>query len=124
VTGILTHGHGPKGIAQYSPGVWGAGPNPIVGSLDSILRMLENPQPSMDTLLEGPHSTQVFDDLFIGKDQRFCARVRDAFKEDTSFVSGQGTERPFQVLVYNGTCALYEGPFVNFESDLLVSRLS
>ena len=57
VTGILTHGHGPRAILQYSTGVWGAGPNPIVGSLDSILRMLENPQPSLDSLLEGPHST-------------------------------------------------------------------
>ena len=124
MTRILTHGHGPKAIAQYSAGVWGAGPNPIVGSIDSILWMLENPQPSLDSLLEGPHSTQVFDDLFVGKDQAFCARVKEAFKEDMSFISGQGTKRPFQVFVWMGTFACYEGPFADFASDSFVLCLS
>jgi hypothetical protein len=107
VTGILTHGHGPKAIAQYSAGVWGAGPNPIVGSLDSILRMLENPQPSIHSLLEGPYSTQVFQDLSAQRDAKFAARVCDAFKEDISFISKQGTE---YILL---THAVYEGPFAN-----------
>jgi len=91
VTGILTHGHGPKAIAQYSAGVWPCGPNPIIGSLDSILRMLENPEPAITSLLEGPDATQVFSDLLFGRD-KLGERVRKAFADDTTFISSLGTE--------------------------------
>lgn len=98
VTGILTHGHGPRAIAQYSPGVWPCGPNPIIGSLDSILRMLENPEPAITSLLEGPDSAQLFTDLLFGRD-RLKDHVRMAFSNDTTLISSLGTVGTFLYLL-------------------------
>lgn len=108
LTGILTHGHGPKAIAQYSVGVWPSDPNACIGSLDSILRMLENPQPMMKSLLEGPDSTKLFSDLLLGRGPVLGDMVRSAFQDDTNYISSLGTvssqNKPYIVLFVTCFC--------------------
>jgi hypothetical protein len=90
LTGILTHGHGPKAIAQYNVGVWPADANMTIGSIDSILRMLENPEPMIKTLLSGPDSTDLFERLLFGREPILGKDVRAAFEDDTTFISDEG----------------------------------
>ena len=78
-TRILTHGHGPKAIAQYSIPLWPSDPNTMIGSLDSILRMLKNPEPMIKTLFEGPDSTNLFHKLLFGSENGLEDQVQKSF---------------------------------------------
>jgi hypothetical protein len=90
LTGILTHGHGLKAVAQYNVGVWASNRNTTIGLLDSILRMLEDPNPMMESLLEGPSSTDLFQKMLCGREEVLDSKVRQVFRESVSSRSPSG----------------------------------
>lgn len=105
LTGILTHGHGPKAIAQYNVGVWPADPNACIGSLDSILRMLENPKPTVKSLLEGPDTTELFSNMLFGRIPVLGDMVQNAFKEDLNYISNLGEKNYNPIILLKYTCS-------------------